>query len=157
MSHSSPPITRDFTVAVFVVHAGRVLLHRHRKLGLWLPPGGHIEPNELPDDAARREVEEEAAIAIELIQDADLPIDRPDQPRQLVRPVGIQLESISEGHEHIDLVYFAIPLDANPDELPKVADGMVWLSLDELHTRPDITEEILDWSERAIRAIAHRT
>jgi hypothetical protein len=34
---------------------------------------------------------------------------------------------------------------------------MVWLSLDELHTRPDITEEILDWSERAIRAIAHRT
>ena len=59
-----PPIApgevlRHFTVAVFVVHAGRVLLHYHRKLGRWLPPGGHIEDNELPDDAARREVLEE--------------------------------------------------------------------------------------------------
>jgi hypothetical protein len=44
--------TRDFTVAVFVVHQGRVLLHFHEKLRRWLPPGGHIEPNELPDDAA---------------------------------------------------------------------------------------------------------
>src|SRR6188472_2873662 len=46
-----PATTRDFTVAVFVVHVGRVILHRHRKLGIWLPPGGHIEPNELPDEA----------------------------------------------------------------------------------------------------------
>jgi 8-oxo-dGTP pyrophosphatase MutT (NUDIX family) len=56
----TPAISRDFTVAVFVVHAGRVLLHPHVKSGLWLPPGGHIEPNELPDEAALREVEEEA-------------------------------------------------------------------------------------------------
>ena len=44
-------LTREFTVAVFVVHDDRVLLHFHRKLSLWLPPGGHIEPNELPDEA----------------------------------------------------------------------------------------------------------
>ena len=51
-----PPIApgavlRHFTVAVFVVSAGHVLLHYHRKLGRWLPPGGHIEDNELPDEA----------------------------------------------------------------------------------------------------------
>ena len=34
---------RHFTVAVFVVWEGKVLLHFHRKLGMWLPPGGHIE------------------------------------------------------------------------------------------------------------------
>jgi ADP-ribose pyrophosphatase YjhB (NUDIX family) len=33
-----------------------VLLVYHRKLAMWLPPGGHVEPNELPDDAAVREV-----------------------------------------------------------------------------------------------------
>ena len=27
-----------FTVAVFVVWEGKVLLHFHRKLGIWLPP-----------------------------------------------------------------------------------------------------------------------
>src|SRR5690606_27899310 len=49
-------ITRDFAVATFVVHQGRVLLLYHKRLGMWLPPGGHIEPNELPDEAAVREV-----------------------------------------------------------------------------------------------------
>ena len=40
---------RHFTVAVFVVRDGKVLLHWHRKLGMWLPPGGHIERGELPE------------------------------------------------------------------------------------------------------------
>src|SRR4026208_168306 len=33
----------DFTVAIFVVHKGQVLLIHHRKLDKWLPLGGHIE------------------------------------------------------------------------------------------------------------------
>jgi len=57
---------RHFTVAVFVVREGKVLLHRHRKLGMWLPPGGHIEEDELPDDAAVREVWEETGVRVEL-------------------------------------------------------------------------------------------
>src|SRR5215208_380320 len=36
-------IGRHFTVAVFVVWEGKVLLHLHRMLGIWLPPGGHID------------------------------------------------------------------------------------------------------------------
>jgi hypothetical protein len=40
VSESSSSPTRDFTVAVLVVHDGKVLLHWHRKLGRWLPPGG---------------------------------------------------------------------------------------------------------------------
>ena len=59
--------TRDFTVAVFVIHNDHVILHIHQKLQRWLPPGGHIEPNELPDDAAIREVLEETGVAIELV------------------------------------------------------------------------------------------
>ena len=100
-------LTREFTVAVFVVHDGRVLLHRHAKLDRWLPPGGHIEPNELPDDAAVREVEEETGVRIGLVGGRGVPVD---DPRQLTVPAGIQLEQIAPGHEHIDLVYFARPL-----------------------------------------------
>ena len=33
----------DFTVAIFVVHQGKVLVIHHRKLDRWLPLGGHIE------------------------------------------------------------------------------------------------------------------
>src|SRR2546423_7272945 len=105
-----PPIApgqvlRHFTVAVFVVHDGRVLLHYHRKLGKWLPPGGHIEANELPDDAAVREVLEETGIRARLVGGTGLPA-HVVAPRQLTVPAGIQVEDIYRGHQHIDLVYF---------------------------------------------------
>ena len=58
MSEAAPEITRDFTVATFVIHERRVLLLWHPKLAMWLPPGGHIDPHELPDEAAVREVEQ---------------------------------------------------------------------------------------------------
>jgi 8-oxo-dGTP pyrophosphatase MutT (NUDIX family) len=33
---------------------------------MWLPPGGHIDPHELPHDAAVREVHEETGLAVAL-------------------------------------------------------------------------------------------
>jgi 8-oxo-dGTP pyrophosphatase MutT (NUDIX family) len=63
-------MTRDFTATTFVVHCGRVLLHRHAKLGKILPPGGHIEANELPEEAALREVYEETGLEVELLDGA---------------------------------------------------------------------------------------
>ena len=50
-----------------MVWEGKVLLHHHRKLEMWLPPGGHIERDELPDDAAVREVWEETGIRVVLV------------------------------------------------------------------------------------------
>jgi 8-oxo-dGTP pyrophosphatase MutT (NUDIX family) len=99
---SAPP--REFTVAVFVVHGGRVLLLFHPKLGMWLPPGGHIEERELPDETAVREVWEETGVRVELVGERREDIA---DPVQLHRPAGVQLENIGPGHQHIDLIYFA--------------------------------------------------
>lgn len=147
--------TRDFTVAVFVIHDDRVLLHKHAKLGLWLPPGGHIEPDELPDDAALREVEEEAGLIVELVGPRGVEVDDPDAPVQLVRPEGIQLENISPGHQHIDLIYFARPVDAVSGVMPEVLPGMRWLREAEF-TTIELTEEVAAWARRALAALPAR-
>lgn len=42
---------------------GALLLVAHRNAGLWLPPGGHVEPDEHPADTARRELDEELGVA----------------------------------------------------------------------------------------------
>jgi 8-oxo-dGTP diphosphatase len=42
---------------------GGVLLVDHVNAGLWLPPGGHVEPDEHPAATARREAEEELGLA----------------------------------------------------------------------------------------------
>lgn len=145
--------TRDFTVAVFVVSGDHVLLHRHRKLGLWLAPGGHIEPNELPDEAAIRETQEEAGIDIELIGPRGVAVDDPHAPLQLVRPEGIQLEDISPGHQHIDLIYFARPTGVHPGVLPTVLEGMRWITEADFPTI-DITHEVATWARKALAKLA---
>ena len=43
----------DFTTSVFIVRNGKVLLHKHKKLGIWLQPGGHIELDEDPNQARK--------------------------------------------------------------------------------------------------------
>ncbi len=154
---SSPDTTptRDFTVAVLVVLNGHILLHWHRKLGRWLPPGGHIEPNELPDEAAVRETLEETGIEICLVGERGLDRDRPDEPRQLIRPAGIQLEDITPGHQHIDLIYFAVPRSAlaDPYELPA---GVGWYDEPALAS-PPLTDEVRAWCLKALHALADTT
>ena len=95
-------LTRDWTATVFVVQAGRTLLLHHRKLGLWLPPGGHIDPHELPHLAAIREAREETGLEIELLTNAERPIGG---ALLLPQPLCVLLEDIAPDHQHIDLIY----------------------------------------------------
>src|SRR5438132_11251634 len=63
MSEPAVPLRRAFSVAVYPRHAGRALLIRHLRLGVWLPPGGELLPGETPLEAAARELLEETGLA----------------------------------------------------------------------------------------------
>ncbi|MGW2335827.1 NUDIX hydrolase [Streptomyces sp. NPDC001685] len=60
-----PDVPAMHLVSYFVVldaPSCRLLLVAHRKAGLWLPPGGHVEPGEDPWSAVVRECDEELGI-----------------------------------------------------------------------------------------------
>jgi len=143
-------MTRDFAVATFVVSEGKVLLLLHRKLGKWLPPGGHIEPGEIPDDAAVREVYEETGVRAELVGERGLAID---DPRQLIIPQGVQVEQISEDHEHVDFVYFGRPIGDTTLRGNRESKRLGWFSRSELAKLP-LTHEIALWVAKALEALA---
>lgn len=95
---------RHFTASAYVVKDRKILLHHHEKVGLVLPPGGHVEPNETPAESAIREVEEETGFKVKIIKsggDSDY-----IAPRTTPNPRLIQIEDIDdpiEGpHQHID-------------------------------------------------------
>lgn len=98
-------IIKHFTATTYVVHGNKVLLHFHKKLNLWLAVGGHIEDNELPEEAALREILEETGLSATLY-DPDKKLGVSDV-KELSRPMHILLEDIGETHKHIDLIYYA--------------------------------------------------
>ncbi len=145
------PPTRDWCATAFVVWRGCVLLHHHPKLRRWLPPGGHVELGELPDDAAVREVREESGIDVELV--GERAIDAPG-PLQLLRPRGIQVEAIAPGHEHIDLIYLARPIEPYDGSIPGGADdpSLAWFDADALRGL-ELDEELTSWCALALREL----
>ncbi len=50
----------------------QILLVDHKKSGLWLPSGGHVEPDEHPKNTARREAKEELGIEAQFASDEPL-------------------------------------------------------------------------------------
>ncbi len=101
-------VTRHFTATGFVVRGESTLLHWHPKVKAWLPPGGHIEPNEDPAQAALREIFEETGARAEVVGGApDLGLA---YPRQAAPPFTIMIEDIEDpaagAHQHIDFIYF---------------------------------------------------
>ena len=139
---------RHFTVAVFMVWEGKVLLHLHPKLGMWLPPGGHIEQDELPDDAAMREVLEKTGLRVELVGEK---CEDVSDPVQLHRPAGVQLENIGPEHQHIDLIYFAKPNGPTRIHQDYSEDKVGWYGPEDWDEMP-LNAEVKGWCERALFA-----
>ena len=142
------PLTRDFTATTFVVFEGQALLLWHNKMQAWLPPGGHIAENELPEDAALREVREESGLEVELL---DAPPGPWDAVRVLHTPVCVLLEDIEPGHQHIDLIFFARSPSGEVEVNPREAAGYRWFSAADLDS-PDVAEDIRILGLRALAA-----
>lgn len=142
-------ITRDFTATTFVVDQYRTLLLFHRKLRMWLPPGGHIDPHELPHDAAVREVREETGLAVRLSSTATVL----GHVHVLPQPYCILLEDITPDHQHIDLIYFATVVGGTLNPSLRETMGVRWVDADAL-AADDIAEDIRVLGRAAIAALS---
>ena len=112
---------RHFTVTGFVSAQGHTLLHWHVKNRMWLPTGGHVEPDEDPYQAALREALEEAGFPVQVLPTS--PSFAYASPPQLPAPVTIMVEDIpgtpvEPAHQHIDLIYFTMPASRHRETPP---------------------------------------
>jgi len=87
--------TAHFTASALVVDAGRerTCLVLHRKLGLWLQPGGHVEPDDASMPlAALREVREETGLAARLAAERPVHLDIHEIPDRADMPAHLHLD-----------------------------------------------------------------
>lgn len=138
---------KHFTATAMIRNSkGEFLLHKHPKLGFWLPPGGHIEANEEPQDAVKREVLEETGVACQVI-DCAYPmknkVSSSEHVNVLPMPLAILKEFIVDNkkgdHWHIDMIYLCELIV--PDEIPDSI--FCWVSFDELPSL-DIPNDVVE-------------
>lgn len=143
----------DFTVEVFVVHKGKVLLRKHDKYGIWLSVGGHIELDEDPNQAAIREVKEEVGLDIELHDTRSIKIDTKEF-KELIAPVSLYRHPVSDTHEHVSLVYFA---EASTDTVipENETDVWRWCAKDDVDSLEEIRESVAHYALRALNEVGN--
>lgn len=126
-------MTRHFCASAFVINPEnkKILLVKHSDYDKWLQPGGHIEDNETPEEAATREVYEETGIKTRIIG------ERFPREDDMIRPLGIQCNRKENGDRHFDIIYAAVP--NNPDEeitIDEESTDAGWFSRTELENMP---------------------
>ena len=150
--------TRHFTATVYVVNEGSTALHHHPRLDRWLPPGGHIERDELPRTAARREVAEETGLEVDLLKPATT-IDSPavtelPEPEYLLLEDIHQYENGTVGHQHVDFVFFGTveSKEIDPDGTDeRTAAHWEWFDERDLEAHPELTRDVREMGTEAIR------
>ena len=143
----------DFTVAIFVIQKGRVLLIHHRKLDKWLPLGGHIELEEDPEQAALREALEESGLEVELI--GERPPTTEPGTRALIAPRFLDIHRITETHEHIGMIYWARPRNGTLTLAKLEHHDLRWCSSVELDAlQPAMSNAVKWYCRKAIEEVA---
>lgn len=103
------------TGSAIVVGVRGVVLHKHKRLGLWLQPGGHLEAGEAPWEAAAREATEETGLAVR-------------HPGGGPRLVHVDVHPGPRGHTHLDLRYLVEADDLDPCPPPEESQDVRWFT-----------------------------
>jgi len=151
--------TRHFVATVYVVNDGATALHYHDKLEMWLPPGGHVDRDELPHEAAIREVTEELGLEPDLLAEAG-DIESPTV-ESIPQPQQFLLEDINTcdgevGHQHVDFVFYGAvqsrEITPGPGEQP--AEDWEWFTPTELRERAEELEpDVVELGQDAIELV----
>lgn len=98
------------TASAFILSSRGVILHLHRRMGIWVQPGGHVDAGEEPSAAAVRETLEETGLVVVHAQPPTL--------------FHVDVHAGPKGHTHYDLRYVLLgePVDPSPPagESPEV-------------------------------------
>ncbi len=113
----------------------KILLFDHKKANLMLPSGGHININEMPLAAAKRELKEELRLSLDIYK---LDNNKPEKPFFVT---VTQTVGISTPHTDVSLWFLfeedsTKPFKSSSDEYDKEFYNFHWLSFNEVLSSP---------------------
>lgn len=141
----------DFTVTGFIVFNKKILLILHKKLNLWLPPGGHIELDEDPEEALIREIKEECGLDVTIW--GDKPERMSERTKFLYVPAFMDIHKIDDGHRHIGMQYFCCSTTDRVIMNDVELNDIQWFTLEEIEASTLLIPEVKFYAAEAIRRV----
>lgn len=123
------------TASAVVAGPRGTVLHRHRRLGRWLQPGGHVDAGESAAEAAVRETVEETGLEV------SHPAEGPSLVHLDTHPAA--------GHVHLDLRFLLVAADRDPSPAPGESPWARWFTWEDAEA---IADDALVGALRAARA-----
>jgi len=119
-----------FTASALILNPEKteVLLVEHRKLGIWVQPGGHADGEDHLEDAARREVEEETGVSELTPYPGILDLD--------IHPIPKRKNE--SAHDHYDVRFLFTANPEIPLKISHESTDLKWIHIDNLR---EYTEE----------------
>ena len=127
------------TGSAIVLSDRGVVLLKHKRLGIWLQPGGHVAPGEDPAAAAVREATEETGLVV-------------GHPPSGPTLVHVDAHDGGRGHRHLDLRYLVHAAPDDPDPPPEESQEVAWFGWDAAIDRADMG---LRASLVGLRSVSH--
>jgi 8-oxo-dGTP pyrophosphatase MutT (NUDIX family) len=145
-----------FVATAYLVRDGKTLLIKHKKLGMWLPPGGHIDEGETPDQAVLREALEETGLEGEFVVAPRAPVMRLGRVESLHEPQRVQVEELPGHNHHIDFIYYLRAKPGAHSHRPDESDDIRWHTPEDLGLS-HVPAEVRDCGREAIALVEAST
>ena len=107
------------TASGIVVGRRGTVLHRHKRLGIWMQPGGHIDAGESAPTRLR---------CARPIEELGLAVGHPPAGPFLIH---LDVHEAAHGHTHLDLRYLLLGAESDPMPPPDESPDARWCSWDE--------------------------
>lgn len=124
---------KSITATVYIVNDDKVLLHKHKKYNTWFPVGGHLEPDELPHEAAIREAKEEAGLDIRLVETENVPRFDIGRVDRLPAPFCLYHEGDIE-EQFLDFIYIGKTTQTEFSPMISESKELRWFSEEDLES-----------------------
>ncbi len=143
-SETASPVHVTASAIVVTPDRTRVLLHKHKRLGVWLQPGGHVDDGELPWEGSRREAAEETGLPVVLVGGSEGDGEGDGVPEL----VHVDVHPGPRKHTHLDLRYLVEAPHQRPEPPPGESQDVEWM---QWHQAIAITESGLEGALRALQ------
>ncbi|HLD04294.1 MAG TPA: NUDIX domain-containing protein [Candidatus Nanoarchaeia archaeon] len=139
-----------WVTTIYLVKDSKVLLTWNKNLQTWIPVGGHMDPGETPEEAIKREVEEEVGCSFVFHPE---PKEECNGNVRVLSPLRIQIDKVPHHGQHINIKFAGKVTKWKEVSETDEQEKLKWFSKEDLTSDKGMLESVRNNALEALRLV----